>query len=32
MTNVLAERADGGRAMVSHFNKAHKGRWRGRSR
>jgi uncharacterized protein len=24
--NVLAERADGGRAVVSHFNKAHKGR------
>jgi cytoplasmic iron level regulating protein YaaA (DUF328/UPF0246 family) len=24
--NVLAERADGSRAVVSHFNKAHKGR------
>ena len=24
--NVLAERADGGRTVVSHFNKAHKGR------
>jgi uncharacterized protein len=24
--NVLAERADGGRAVVSHLNKAHKGR------
>ena len=24
--NVRAERADGGRAVVSHFNKAHKGR------
>lgn len=24
--NVLAERPDGSRAVVSHFNKAHKGR------
>jgi cytoplasmic iron level regulating protein YaaA (DUF328/UPF0246 family) len=24
--NVLAERPDGGRSVVSHFNKAHKGR------